>query len=254
MAQQQNRTLEGKTFLVTGGTTGIGLATVKALADAGAKVIATGRNPKTLEVAKAELAGHAELIASDAGDPKAIEDLFAEVSQKHGKLDGIFLNAGVARFAPLEALSKEDFDWTMHINVLGPMLAVRNSLSLLNEGASIVINTSVSNQKGMPNTAIYAASKAALDSFVRTAAVELAPKKVRVNAISPGPIETPIYGKLDMPKEQIEGFAQSIQSQVPLQRFGASDEVAKAARFLLSSESSYVTGTELTVDGGMTAL
>ena len=249
-----NSRLQGKIALVTGGTTGIGLASAKLFAEEGATVIVTGRNPETLEAARKELGNRAEVIKSDASDPEDVRALFEHVSANHGRLDVLFLNAGIAQFFPIEAVNDANFDKIFHVNVLGPILAIKHATPVLNEGAAVLLNTSVVNVKGMPGAAVYAASKAALRSVARTAAAELAPKKVRVNAVAPGPIETPIYGKLDMPKEQVDGFAESVVAQVPLARFGSSQEVANAALFLVSPESSYVNGAELSVDGGMTQL
>jgi len=244
--------LDGKIALITGGTTGIGLATAKRFVDEGATVLVTGRNPKTLEIARAELSGRAEVIASDASDPAAISALFEQVQARYGKLDVLFLNAGIARFAPISDASVDEFDAIFNVNVKGPWLALQKALPLLKAGSSVVFNTSVVNQVGMPGASIYGASKAALRSIVRTAAAELSAAGVRVNAVAPGPIETPIYGKTGMPQAQLDEFAGAVVSQVPLGRMGRPDELASAVLFLASDEASFIQGVELAVDGGMT--
>jgi len=243
--------LDGKIALITGGTTGIGLATAKLFIDEGATVIVTGRNPDTLAIARSELGDRAEVIASDASDPAAVSALFEQVQARHGRLDVLFLNAGIARFAPISDAPLADFDAIFNVNVKGPWLAIQKALPLLKKGSAIVVNTSVVNVKGMPNTSIYAASKAALRSIVRTAAAELSPLGIRINAVAPGPIETPIYSKLGMPPANVDEFAQQMIPQIPLGRFGAPDELARAALFLASDDASFVQGVELAVDGGL---
>lgn len=243
--------LKDKVAVITGGTTGIGFATAKPFADEGATVVLTGTNPSTLEAARSELNGRAEVVASDASKSEDVKALFDQVEKKFGKIDILFLNAGIARFAPWEEHSEEDFDRQFAVNVKGPWLAIKHAIPALKDGASIIATTSVANQIGMPGASAYGSTKAALQQMVRTAAVELAPRGIRVNAISPGPIETPIYGKTGMPAEEVDKLAEGILSQVKLGRFGRSEEVANLALFLASDESSYVQGQELVVDGGM---
>jgi len=245
--------LEGKIALITGGTTGIGQATARRFHDEGAHVIVTGRNPETLELARQELAGVAEVVASDASDPVAIAALFADIKARHGRIDVLFLNAGIAQFAPFDQAPEDQFDKLFALNVKGPWLALKHASPLLPEGASVIVNTSIAGQKGMANTSLYAATKAALNAFARSAAVELSGRGIRINAVSPGPIETPIYGKLGMHQEAVDDFAASVLTQVPLGRFGRADELASAVAFLASSDASYVQGIQLTVDGGVTA-
>lgn len=244
--------LKNKLAVITGGTTGIGFASAKRFIDEGAKVVLTGRNPETLEAARKELGGQAEIIASDAANEADVKSLFEQVASKHGKIDVLFLNAGVASFAPWEAHSVQDFDRQFAINVKGPWLAIKHAIPVLKDGASIITTTSVANKMGMPNASAYAATKAALQQLVRTAAAELSPRGIRVNAVSPGPIETPIFEKTGMPAEDMEQMAAGIQSQVALGRFGRSEEVANVAVFLASDEASFVQGQEYVVDGGMT--
>jgi NAD(P)-dependent dehydrogenase (short-subunit alcohol dehydrogenase family) len=243
--------LQNKVALITGGTTGIGLATAKRFAEEGAQVVVTGRNPETLAAARGDLDGQVEVLESDAADEDQIADLFKTIAQKHKRLDVLFLNAGIALFAPLPAARLADFDAMWNVNVRGPWLALKHALPLLSEGAAVIVNTSVANRKGMPGTAAYAATKAALRAIVRVASAELASRKVRVNAISPGPIDTPIFGKTGLPGPAIADFQKGVASQVPLGRFGTADEVASAAVFLASGESSFISGSEIAVDGGL---
>ena len=242
--------LENKIALITGGTTGIGLATAKRFAAEGARVIVTGRNPETLEAARRELGDRAEVIESDAGDEKQIARLFEGLARTHRRLDVLFLNAGIARFAPLAEASVKDFDAMWTVNVRGPWLALKHALPLLAEGATVLVNTSVAGQKGLAGAAAYAATKAGLRAVVRGAATELAARKIRVNAISPGPIETPIFGKLGIPKSAADDFLKDTASHIPLQRIGNVDEVAGTAVFLASADASFITGSEIAVDGG----
>jgi NAD(P)-dependent dehydrogenase (short-subunit alcohol dehydrogenase family) len=242
---------KNKTYLVTGGTTGIGAATVAALAEAGATVIATGRNPETLERARQSLPQNTELVASDAGKVEDVKKLAAHIEQKYGKLDGIVLNAGVAPFMPLEAWDEAAFDELFAINVKGPFFLLQQLARLLREGASVVFNTSVVHDLGLATAAPYGATKGALRALIRSLSVELAPRGIRVNAVAPGPIETPIYAKVGMEKEQLDGFQAHMTSRVPLGRFGSASDIASAFSFLLSGGAGFITGEELYVDGGM---
>lgn len=244
-------TLSNKTYLVTGGTTGIGAATVALLSERGARVIATGRNPDTLAKAKASAPANTEVVASDASKLDDIRALAEHIKANYGSLDGVVLNAGVAPFMPLEAWTEETFDHLFAVNVKGPFFQLQQLQPLLNKGASVVFNTSVVNNVGMGGAAAYGATKGALRSMVRSLSVELAQAGVRVNAVAPGPIETPIYGKLGMPEEQQKGFQDHMASRVPLARFGGAADVANAFAFLLSDQSSFITGEEISVDGGL---
>jgi NAD(P)-dependent dehydrogenase (short-subunit alcohol dehydrogenase family) len=242
--------LKGKIALVTGGTTGIGRASAKRFVEEGATVVLTGRNTETLEAARAELGDSAEVIQSDASKEEDVKSLFEQVTAKHGKIDVLFLNAGIAKFAPWEQHSVADFDQMFEVNVKGPWLAIKYGIPALNDGASVIATTSIANQSGIPMTSAYGASKAAVAQLVRTAAAELSPRGIRVNSISPGPIETPIFGKTGMPEDQLQQMASGIVASVPLGRMGTPDEIANMALFLASDESSYVQGQEFVVDGG----
>lgn len=244
-------TLAGKVALITGGSSGIGLATAKLFVQSGAKVAITGRNQQALDAALNELGGSVLAIRSDVSKLGELDSLFSTIGKKLGRIDVLFANAGVAKFAPATDVSERFYDEIFDINVKGVFFTIQKAIPLLNDNASIILNTSVVNQAGLPNTSVYAASKAAVRSFARSIAAELAGRGIRVNVVSPGPISTPIYGKLGLPQEAVDAFAASILSQVPLKRFGQPEEVAQTALFLASSASSYVTGVELSVDGGL---
>lgn len=243
-------TLENKIALITGGTTGIGLATAKRFAADGARVIVTGRNAETLRLARQQLNGRVQVVESDAADDAQVTALFDSVARDHRRLDVLFLNAGIYKNASMAEAQVSDFDELWRVNVRGPWVALKHALPLLTTGASVIINTSVLNRMAYPGAAAYAATKAALRAIVRGLATELAKRGVRVNAISPGPIDTAIMAKAGFPAEQIAAFRQTVATQVPLGRMGSPDEVAAAAAFLASADASYITGTELVVDGG----
>lgn len=246
-----DKRLKNKIALITGGTSGIGLATARRFAAEGAEVIVTGRNPETLEAARRELDGIVKVVESDAADEVKVARLFETIGRKHGRLDILFLNAGIAKFAALADATVADFDEMWSVNVRGLWLALKYAIPILSEGAAVIVNTSVVNQKGFEGASAYGATKAALRSIVRIAARELAGRNVRVNAIAPGPIETPIFEKMGMPPEAVEAFRADVTSHVPLGRFGSADEIASAAAFLASHDSSFITGSELAVDGGL---
>jgi len=237
--------------VITGGSSGIGLATAKLFQQAGAKVAISGRNQKSLDDAAKELGPKAITVRSDVSILRNLDTLFDTVTKKFGHIDVLFANAGIAKFAPVSDTSEAFYDEIFDINVKGVFFTIQKAIPFLNDAASIILNTSVANQSGLPNTSAYAASKAAVRSFARSIGAELAAKGIRVNVVSPGPISTPMYEKLGLPKEAVEAFAANIVSQVPLKRFGTPDEVANTALFLASSASSYITGVELNVDGGM---
>jgi NAD(P)-dependent dehydrogenase (short-subunit alcohol dehydrogenase family) len=241
--------LKDKIALITGGTTGIGLATAQLFIEEGATVIVTGRNPETLEKAEQILGASGHVIAADTGDLEAIKNLISIVKEKFKRIDALFVNAGIAKFGKVADVTPEMFDEMFNINVRGAFFTVQHALPLMPDGSAILLMASVAASKGNGTASIYSASKAAVRSFGRTLAGDLLPRRIRVNTISPGPIETPILGKLDNP-----GGADAIRKAfiegVPMKRMGHADEVAKAALFLLSDESSFTTGGELFVDGG----
>ena len=243
---------KNKVVIVTGATSGMGLDTAKLLLDEGAKVVITGRSEEKLEAARNTLASeHLLALKADAASLSDNQRVVEQTVAHFGKIDALFLNAGIFEALPIGMLDEGSFDRIFDINVKGPLFLVNAAVEQLNDGASILFNTSVSNTKGMPGVSIYGSSKAALRSIVRTLSAELAERNIRVNAVSPGPIETPIWQKTNLTDEQIEGFASGVSQQVPLGRFGKPEEVAKTAVFLLSDEASYITGSELAVDGGM---
>ncbi len=241
--------LNGKTAVVTGGNSGIGYAAAKDFIENGARVIITGRNPEKVTAAAAEL-GATGLVA-DQGSLSAIEQLAAQVKAAAGAVDILFINAGIFAPAPVGQISEEMFDTQMGINFKGAVFTLQTFLPLLNEGASVINLSSVNAYTGMSNTAIYAASKAALNSFTRTAATELAPRKIRVNAVNPGPVNTPIFAKTGMAEADIHNFASAMQNRVPLKQFGTPEAVAKLVTFLASDDAWYITGSEYNIDGGI---
>jgi NAD(P)-dependent dehydrogenase (short-subunit alcohol dehydrogenase family) len=244
-------TLEGRVAVITGGSSGIGLATAKLFRDSGAKVAISGRNQTSLDDAVKELGAGVVAVRSDVSKLSDLDTLFNLVVKKLGRIDVLFANAGIAKFALLSDVSEDAYDDTFDINVKGAFFTIQKAIPHLNDNASIILNSSFVNQAGVPTTSVYAASKAAVHSFARGISSELASRGIRVNVVSPGPIATPIYGKLGLPKEAVDAFAASIVSQVPLKRFGQPEEVAQTALFLAGSASSYITGVELNVDGGL---
>jgi NAD(P)-dependent dehydrogenase (short-subunit alcohol dehydrogenase family) len=246
--------LEGRVAVVTGGNSGIGLESAKRLHAEGARLAISGRDAKTLDKASSAIGAGTLAVRSDVSKLEDIDRLFSEVAAKLGKIDVLFANAGVGKFAPYTASSEALFDELFAINVKGVYFTLQKAIPHLKDGASVILNTSIVSTKGQPNMSIYAATKAAVRSFARTAATELVERNIRVNAVAPGPILTPIFGRSGLSEEQIEGFKAGIKERVPLRRIGRPEEIAAAVAFLASDDASYITGIELNVDGGMASL
>ncbi len=242
---------ENKVIVITGGNSGIGLATAKELRRRGAQVVISGRDEKSLAEASNAIGGDTLALRADVSKIAEIEKLFATVKQRFAGIDVLFANAGVAKFSPVQDATEAHFDENMDINFKGAFFTVQKALPLLRDGGAVIFNTSVVDQKGWAGTSVYSASKAALRSLTRTLAAELVGRKIRVNAVAPGPISTPIYGRMGMPADALDQFASGIIAQVPMNRFGDPEEIAKAVAFLASDEASYITGVELNIDGGL---
>ena len=243
--------LEGKIAVITGGNSGIGLATAKRFVTEGAYVFITGRRQKQLDLAVSEIGKNVMGIQSDVSNLADIDKIYNTVKDQKNHIDIIFANAGIAQFAKLEEISEEHFDKIFSINVKGLLFTVQKLLPIFQEGGSIILNASIGSSKGVEETSVYSATKAAVRSFARTWTVDLRHRKIRVNAISPGPIDTPIFSNLTQNEEQVEQFKKNIVNTVPMGRMGTPDEVAKVVSFLASDDSSYITGIELFVDGGL---
>jgi len=246
--------LLGKTALITGGNSGIGLATAKLFVAQGARVIITGRDPVSLASAQEALGHDALALRSDASSLADMDLLMATVSEQFGHLDVLVLNAAAGQPAPLLMTTEAQFDAMSDISFKGIFFAIQKAVPLMRRGASVIVTTSITNQVGAPNFSVYAACKAAARSLVQTASLELAGHGIRVNAISPGPIDTPGFGRWDVPQEVVDAARAELTRRSPVQRFGTAHEVAEAALYLASDASTYVVGAELVIDGGMTAL
>jgi NAD(P)-dependent dehydrogenase (short-subunit alcohol dehydrogenase family) len=242
--------LDGKIALISGGTSGIGAATAKLFQSEGATVIVTGSSQASVDRAKAELPG-IEVLASNAGDVAATKALVEQVTAAHGRIDVLFVNAGIAHFAPLAQIDEAFFDAQFDVNVRGAFFLLKHAAPVIPDGGAIILTASVAGASGgLPGATIYGATKAALRSFGRTFASELAPRGVRVNTISPGPIVTPIFDKGGFTPAQKEAFIAGAATRIPLARVGASEEVAAAALYL-AADATFTTGAELFVDGGL---
>ncbi len=242
--------LEGKVAVITGGNSGIGLATAKRLLDEGARIAISGRSQKTLNEAAKTLGKEVLVVQADVSKLADADKLFSAVEQRFGKIDILFVNAGVAKFVPMEAVSEAHYDEQFDINTRGAYFTIQKALPHLNDGASVILNSSVVSHQGVTNGSVYAATKAALRSFTRSLAAELVGRNIRVNAVAPGPIETPIFGRTGLSQEAVDGFKESVVASVPMKRFGQPEEVASVVAFLASSDASYITGVEIGVDGG----
>ncbi|RUL72173.1 SDR family oxidoreductase [Dyella choica] len=243
-----------KTVLVTGGNSGIGLAAAKAYAAEGARIVITGRDTATLEKASAEIGKHVIALRSDAASLPEARQLGEALKQQGIRLDAVFINAGIAKFAPFAEVDEALWDQTFDINAKGAYFQIQSLLPVLNRGAAIVINGSINAHIGMPGSSIYAASKAAVISLAKTLSAELLPQGIRVNVVSPGPITTPLHGKLGFDAASLDDTVKQIQAQVPLGRFGTAEELATTVLHLTAPESAFIVGTEVIVDGGMSQL
>jgi len=242
--------LEGKVAVIAGASTGIGLATAQRFVSEGVSVYITGRRQRELDAAVRQIGENVTGVLSDVSNLADLDRLYTLVKQQHGKIDVVFANAGGGELAPLGAISEEHFDKTFSTNVKGLLFTVQKALPLLQDGSSIIFTASTTSIKGGEASSVYSATKAAVRSFARTWTIDLKARKIRVNAISPGPINTPGLRGLGQTKEQSEQILTFLATTVPLRRLGDPDEVAKAALFLASDDSSFITGIELFVDGG----
>lgn len=251
MSSNNGQQLAGKIVVITGGSSGIGLATAKRFVEEGAHVVITGRREKELKKAAALIKRNVTTVAGDVSRLEDLDRLYAVVKEKHDHIDVLFANAGWGEVAPLEAATEAHFDQTFDLNVKGTFFTAQKALPLFKDGGSIILNSSVSNVMGLPAFTVYAASKAAVRNFARGWAMELKGRKIRVNTISPGPIETPALEKTGLTPEQVKQAAAQWASEIPLGRRGKPEEIAAAVVFLASDESSFITGVDLAVDGGL---
>ena len=243
--------LQDKVAVITGGNSGIGLAAAKRFVEEGASVAIFGRNQESLDAAVAELGDKAIGVQGDVTSRESLKRLFDTVVERFGKVDALFVNAGVAFPVPFASVDEDHYDSLFDINVKGAYFTVQQALPHFSKDASVVLTTSAFHEKGAPGLSVYSATKAALRSLARSLSAELSSQGVRVNSISPGPIETPLYGRMNLPQEVLDGMSKKILATTPAGRFGKPDEVAEAAVFLASPESSYMLGSEIAVDGGI---
>ncbi|NJM89182.1 MAG: glucose 1-dehydrogenase [Hydrococcus sp. RU_2_2] len=246
--------LAGKVALVTGGNSGIGLATAKLFSQEGAKVVITGRDQTTLHEAVSAIGGDVLALQADVAQLEKIDQFYQAIAEKFGKIDVLFANAGIGRFTSLEDTTEAIYDEVFSINLKGLYFTVQKALSHLNEGAVIVLNTSFIGMLGRPNTSLVSASKAAVRSLTRTFAAELIERGIRVNAVSPGAIATPFHSRTGLSQEAVEVNAQKFITQIPMKRFGTPEEIAETVLFLSTSDSAYILGAEIAVDGGISQL
>jgi NAD(P)-dependent dehydrogenase (short-subunit alcohol dehydrogenase family) len=246
--------LNGKRTLITGGTTGIGLETARQFLNQGARVLVTGLNDETLAQARRELGGDALVAKIDAGNVQAQAQLASVVKEAFGQLDAAVINAGIGVFKPLDQWDEESFDRSMAINLKGPFFLLQALLPVFANPASVILIGSVNAHIGMATSSVYSASKAGLRSLSRTLSGELIARGIRVNTLSPGPVTTPIYGKLGLPADQLKQMEDALVSQMPIGRFGSPLEIAQAAVYFASDESVYAVGSELVLDGGFTTV
>jgi NAD(P)-dependent dehydrogenase (short-subunit alcohol dehydrogenase family) len=243
--------LTGKVAVVTGGNSGIGLATAQRFHQEGAQVVISGRDQKTLDQAVKTMGQNVLAIRADVSNLADLDRLFKAVADKFGKIDVLFANAGIAKFAPVTESTEALFDETFDVNVKGVYFTIQKALPLLSDGSSIIINSSVASEIGFAGSSVYSATKAAIRSFARTLTAELVSRGIRINVVSPGPIQTPIFGRTGLSKQEQDEVGRVLVSKVPMNRFGQPEEVADTVLFLATPESSYITGVDINVDGGM---
>ena len=247
-------TLQDKVAVITGANSGIGLATAKLYLEEGAKVVLAGRRKEALEEAVKDLEGDFITVVADVAKPQDNANLIKETVNKYGTIDILFLNAGVAPPTPTTDISEAHYDEVFNINVKGPILATKEALPHIKDGGTILFTGSIVNQKGFDGLGVYSASKGALRSYARVLTSEVKSRGIRVNTIAPGPINTPIYGKMGLPEDVVAEMGKGFAEQVPLGRFGTSEEIAKTALFLASDDASYINGIEIEVDGGLSQI
>jgi NAD(P)-dependent dehydrogenase (short-subunit alcohol dehydrogenase family) len=241
---------QDKVVLIFGGNSGIGLASAVAFAREGARVIITGRDENTLSTAARQIGPQALAVRSDITDLAGTRDLVARVGKEHGRIDVLFVNAGIGKFVPVEQVTEDTWDQIVGVNLKGPYFAVQAAIPFMHEGSSIVLTSSIGHCKGLPGNSVYAASKAGLRSLARNLGAELVGRGIRVNCLSPGPIDTPIINRSGVDPKDVPALREMIRGNIPMKRFGTSEEVAAAVLFLASNESSFITGIDLFVDGG----
>ncbi|MEJ2793419.1 SDR family oxidoreductase [Iodobacter sp. LRB] len=246
--------LKNKVALITGGTTGIGFSTAQAFIAAGAKVAITGQNPERLKAAVDALGAGTIGIQADQSNIGDLDVLANQIAENFGKLDVLFVNAGIVKTAALTEITPEHVNEHLSVNFTGVLFTIQRLLPLLNNPSSIILTSTAFTEMGMPGMSVYSASKAATRSLARTLSAELLPRGIRVNCVSPGPVETPIFGKLGLAPEILQAMAGQIVGKVPMARLGKPEEIARAVLFLASEDSSYVTGQDFVIDGGMAAL
>ncbi|MGB3590199.1 MAG: SDR family oxidoreductase [Nonlabens sp.] len=247
--------LNRKVAVVTGGNSGIGFSTVEKLLKSGARVVFSGRRKEAIDEAAGKLSGEFKAVLADQTSIADNKRLVKEAVDAYGKIDLLFVNAGVAQFHPSDQIDEDFYDQQFNTNVKGPAFLVKEALPHLNDGASLIFNTSIVHQKGFEGAGVYSATKGALRAYARVLTTELAPRGIRVNSVAPGPIGTPIYSKMEgMTDEQVEEMGKEFAQNVPLSRFGEPEEIANAVVWLASDEASYVNGIELEIDGGMSQI
>lgn len=243
--------LQNKVAVITGGNSGIGLAIANSFNEEGAELALFGRNEKTLNQAASTIGNGTIVVQGDVTNLSDLDKLFDEVKSKHGKIDTLVVNAGGGKFMPIENVDEELFDEISNTNFKGAYFTIQKALPLLKEGSTVILISSVANVKGIAGMTVYSATKAAVRSLARTLAAELAPRGIRVNSLSPGPIDTPIFDRLGIPENDVDKTKEQFSSMVPLQRLADASEMASVALFLASQDSSYVTGADIAADGGL---